>query len=169
MNKINLLIFLGAFVLASVVLLISLQSANRQQTSGLLQLRGHKFYVTAEILPDHSFYPVLMMYDFLRLQLADQYSRIDLLIAYAKRRDYYAQRLFEKGRVDLAVATFGKAVQYLNQALSDPEAVNHKSTLLQTHQVQKGWWFDIRDFVSAQDKIVLEDLFTARESLLKQF
>jgi hypothetical protein len=167
MNKINLLIFLGAFALASVVLLISLQSANRQITPGSPQMRGQKLYMTAEILPDHSFYPVLMAYDFLRLQLADQYSRGDLLLSYSKRRDYYAQRLLDKGKVDLAATTFAKAVKYLNQALVDPEADSQKQALLRSHREQARWWLEIRDRLNEQDKILLEDLFAARENLIK--
>lgn len=169
MWKKDLLIFIVLLLLATVVLLISLQSANSRQTSNAPQLRSHKLYVAAEILPDHAFYPLLMIYDRLRLQLANQQTRVDLLLSYAQRRDYYAHRLLQQNKVALATTTFAKAVTYLNQALVDPAARTQQAALLRAHHEQLQWWLEIRDLLAEQDKIMLEDLFAVREQLLRQF
>lgn len=112
----SLLLVLAALCFAGLVIFVSLQSANNQQTA-TANLRQRRFYVQKEILPDHSLYPLLMIYDRIRLELADQEHRIPLYLAYAQRRSFYAQRLLAKGESTLALTTYSKAIKYLDQAL----------------------------------------------------
>lgn len=100
------------------VLLLSLQTANRQLTSGHTRdsWRASRIYVAREILPDHTLYPVLMAVDRVRLEMADAQRQQELRFAYAKRRLFYAKRLLEKGKPDLAYDTFSRAIYYLQQS-----------------------------------------------------
>lgn len=116
-----------AFVLVTIgclVMLVSLQSANRQLTDRSDQeIRASKLYVSMEILPDHSLYPFLMVADRVRLELISPQAQAALRLEYAKRRLWYAEQLLAKGNVDLAYVTFSKAIHYLQQAGAPPQLV----------------------------------------------
>lgn len=115
----NLPFFLAIlFVLSAFfILFVSLQSANKQQLNPPFSFKRSTFYVEKEILPDHSFYPIFMVYDRFRLELAEGNQQLYLENAYAIRRIYYARRLIEKGEMLLALSTLSKALKYQNQAL----------------------------------------------------
>lgn len=119
MQKFNYLFFVFACVLGSFVLLVSLSSANRERSmvNNQNKLLNNKLYVSREILPDHTLYPVLMVVDRLRLELSPPENRSSLLLAYGKRRLFYSERLLEKGRRELSFATLSKAIKYYQQAL----------------------------------------------------
>ena len=117
MKKINYLFILFAILFSVLIIFISLQSANRNQMVSKNKLMAGKFYVAKEILPDHSLYPLLMVIDRLRLELADSEKRIDLLVSNANRRLFYSKRLLEKDNQSLAFITLSKAIKYINQAL----------------------------------------------------
>jgi hypothetical protein len=86
MKKINYLFIVFAILFANLIIIISLQSANKKQVVDNNKLMSGKFYVAKEILPDHSLYPFLMMVDRLRLELADSEKKIGLLVSNATRR-----------------------------------------------------------------------------------
>lgn len=96
-------------------------------------LKSRKFYVKKEILPDHSLYPLLMVFDRLRLSMADRERRLYLLTAYANRRLFYATRLINKGEEALALTTFSKSQKYLNQALLEARLLREENTHNQTY------------------------------------
>ncbi len=121
MQKFNIVFFVVAVAVAGFVLFVSLQSANQQLLSAGEQAKvtASKFYVTREILPDHALYPLLMVLDRLRLEMAEGARKSDLQLAYAKRRMFYAKKLLEKGNQELAYSTLSKALHYLNQSGAD--------------------------------------------------
>lgn len=108
-------------VLASLssvfILLSSFNISSQSQMLDTGNFKSRKFYVKKEILPDHSLYPLLMLIDRFRMEMADRERRVYLSVAYAKRRLFYATRLVEKGEMSLALTTFTKSQKYLNEAL----------------------------------------------------
>ena len=112
-----------AFLSSTFILLSSFNIASQSQIADAGNFKNRKFYVQKEILPDHSLYPLLMVIDRFRLEMADRERRIYLSVAYAKRRLFYATRLVEKGEMALALTTFTKSQRYLNQALLEVQAL----------------------------------------------
>jgi hypothetical protein len=136
MKKINYLFIVFAILFANLIIIISLQSANKKQVVDNNKLMSGKFYVAKEILPDHSLYPFLMMVDRLRLELADSEKKIGLLVSNANRRVFYSKKLLEKNNRALAFVTFSKAVKYMNQALEENITLLERASLnkQQTYQ-----------------------------------
>ena len=108
-----------AMLVACWILLASFYSAAKDTVGKNESIKNRRFYIRKEILPDHSLYPALMAADRFRLAMADQERRVYLLAAYANRRLFYANRLFEKGNLELSLTTLTKAEKYLNQALRE--------------------------------------------------
>lgn len=146
MKKINYLFILFAVLFSILIILISLQSANKNQIVSKNKLIAGKFYVSKEILPDHSLYPLIMIIDRLRLELADAEKRIDLLVSNANRRLFYSRRLLEKDDPDLAFTTFSKAVKYINQALEENIFLLEKASLNKNQQYQAMAFFVLENF-----------------------
>ncbi len=146
MKKINYLFILFAVSFASLIIFVSLQSANKNQMTSSGKLMSGKFYVAKEILPDHSFYPFLMMVDRLRLELADAEKRIDLLVSNANRRLFYSRKLLEKNNQDLAFITFSKALKYSNQALEENVFLLEEASLNKKQEYQATAFFVLENF-----------------------
>jgi hypothetical protein len=117
-----------ATVSSIFILLSSFNISSQSQMLNSGNFKNRKFYVQKEILPDHSLYPLLMVVDRLRLSMADRERRIYLLVAYSKRRLFYAIRLVEKEEMVLALTTFTKSQKYLNQALLEAKNLKEEST-----------------------------------------
>jgi len=117
-----------AISISLFILLTSFNVFSQSKMTDTPNFKSRKFYVQKEILPDHSLYPVLMLFDRLRLSMADRERRIYLLVAYAKRRVFYASRLIEKEEAALAFSTFTKAQKYYNQALQEVKTLNDENT-----------------------------------------
>ena len=119
MQKFNFLFFVLGASVGLLILLISLSSANREESlsSERGKLLTSKLYVAREILPDHTMYPVLMIVDRLRLELVEPENRSALLLAYGKRRLFYSEKLLQKGQRELSFITLSKAIKYYQQAL----------------------------------------------------
>lgn len=81
-----------------------------------LAARERRIYFDRKILPDHLFYPALMILDKIKLDAADKETQTLLKIDYAEKRLAAAKTLFVQGKNDLAFVTAGKAHQYLLQA-----------------------------------------------------
>lgn len=82
-------------------------------------MRERTIYFDRKILPDHLFYPVLVTFDRLELELADKQTQTLLKMDYAGKRLSAAKALFVQGKKDLAFVTLGKAHQYLLRANND--------------------------------------------------
>lgn len=146
MKKVNYLFILFAVFFASLIIFVSLQSANKNQTATKNKLMAGKFYVAKEILPDHSLYPLLMVVDRLRLELADSEKRIDLLVSNANRRLFYSKKLLEKNSQDVAFTTLSKAIKYINQALEENIFLLEKASLNKKQQYQALAFFVLENF-----------------------
>lgn len=94
---------------------LSMISTVSSGTTGLAA-RERQVYFDRKILPDHLFYPVLMIMDKIKLDAADPETKVLLKVDYAEKRLAAAKTLFVQGKNDLAFVTTGKAHQYLLQA-----------------------------------------------------
>lgn len=110
------------------------------------KLMSGKFYVAKEILPDHSLYPLLMIVDRLRLELADSDRRIDLLASNANRRLFYSRKLLEKNNQDLAFTTLSKALKYINQALEENIFLLEQASVNKEQEYQTTAFFILESF-----------------------
>lgn len=146
MKRIHYLFILFAVGFASLIIFVSLQSANKNKMISNGKLMSGKFYIAKEILPDHSFYPFLMLVDRLRLELADAEKRIDLLVSNANRRLFYSKKLLEKNNQDLAFTTFSKAIKYINQALEENIFLLKKASLNKKQAYQATAFFVLENF-----------------------
>lgn len=146
MKKINYLFILFAVGFASLIIFVSLQSANKNKMASNGKLMSSKFYVAKEILPDHSFYPFLMIVDRLRLELADTEKRIGLLVSNANRRLFYSRKLLEKNNRELAFITFSKAIKYANQALEENIFLLEEASLNKRQEYQSIAFFVLENF-----------------------
>jgi len=78
-----------------------------------------KFYVGEKILPDHVFYPLLMVADKIILKISFGDRKVYVKIRLAEDRLYSAKMLIEKGQEDLALSTLTKSQKYLITAVQD--------------------------------------------------
>jgi hypothetical protein len=171
LKKLHYLLVPLSIIVAFLVLFISLQSANLRNLDANSNFKKRRFYLEKEILPDHSFYPILMIVDRLRLNLADQERQPYLEAAYANRRFFYATRLLEKGEVSLATTTYSKAQKYLLQSLSATIALLESADqfklaqrqelaffVLENSEIGMSLFYDNRDQLDAEGKVVLDPL-----------
>lgn len=114
--RIRILFSLLGFAFGSSVLVISLFSATQVSSNEGQDASEGKLYFSRQILPDHSFYKVLMAVDRLQLETASAKEQIYMRVEYAHRRLEYAQALLDKGNEELAMTTLLKSQNYLNQA-----------------------------------------------------
>jgi hypothetical protein len=104
------------------VLTVSLVATSQVISSGGQLTGSRKFYLAAEILPDHVLYPLFMVFDKVKLENADPREEVLLAIVYSDRRLAHAQALMEKGDEKLAVATLSKSQKYLLSAVQKADA-----------------------------------------------
>lgn len=111
-----------------MVLLASLLAANRTSTGDTTRLMARKIYFSKTILPDHVFYPIVMVSDRMKLETSTYEEQLVLRVEYAERRYQYAEKLLEKDQPELALTTISKAQKYLfaagNGVLADPSRVS---------------------------------------------
>jgi len=94
-------------------------SANRVFSQGEnLELTRQKLYFEEEVLPNHLLYPVFMVFNKIKLELAQPAEAVDLQLLYAWRRLEYTERLLEEGYQSLSFSTLTKAYKYYNAALT---------------------------------------------------
>lgn len=117
----------GSLIIQSSVLLVglvivftSLYSANGSNYGlGDTASRRH-FYISAEILPDHLLYPMVMLIDKMALSTAHQPAeRIRIQVNYAHRRLNSARTLSANCKPGMALSTLTKSQKYLNQAAQE--------------------------------------------------
>lgn len=120
MSAVSRLHFLSTITLMMagvVILVLSLMAANRLSVAGtLLPSSGLKLYFGREMLPDHLFYPALMLRDRIRLETASPTEQIALKQAYAEHRYDAAVKLLGSNQEQLAITTLTKSQKYLISA-----------------------------------------------------
>lgn len=184
MKKVNYLFILFAIAFAFFILSISLQSASKSEIVGNSKLMSGKFYVGREILPDHSIYPLLMIVDRIRLELADTNRQIILLSAYGDRRLFYTKKLLDKGNSALAAVTLSKAIKYTNQALEESitllefknqsvhnQKLEHQPLArlaLDSFNRQATFFIEHRDQFSNEEKVILTTLSLESSALAEK-
>mgnify|MGYP001224301662 CR=1 FL=1 len=140
MNKfLKVVLILLALLGACFILLLSVVSSVLSLSSNPSVFQ-RTFYSDEQILPDHISYPVLMVLDRVRLEVATPIERVYLQTEYANRRLIYAQALLEKGNADLALTTLTKGQKYLlyaaiavNDHNEVPRLKNHVIKTIQYH------------------------------------
>jgi len=108
----NVVFGLGVFVISLVTTL----------TGSRATLGGQQLYFGREILPDHVFYPVMVVGERLELTLAQPADKILIRQQLARKRLSAAEQLFRLGKRELAWVTLGKAHQYLLQVNDEVDA-----------------------------------------------
>jgi len=106
-----LAILFGIFVLVSSLIAYSNREGNGEERES-----EKKLYISTKILPDHVFYPILMVIDQGLLAMSDDESEIYLRIHLAQDRMLSAQRLLDKDEEVLALSTLTKSQKYLISA-----------------------------------------------------
>jgi flagellin-specific chaperone FliS len=112
-KKIQLILSLFSLILALLIVGVSLVAANpviSAQTLG------------KDILPDHVFYPLLMIADRLRLETNTGEKRLQMQVDYGLRRLHHAEQLLEADNLALALTTLTKSQKYMIHAAQ--EAIN---------------------------------------------
>jgi len=84
-----------------------------------LQLAEKKMYLKKEVLPDHVFYPVLMVFDKAKLSLAAEDQKSQINISYGWQRLDATKQLLKKGYQSLSFSTLTKACKYQNLGLME--------------------------------------------------
>ncbi|MBU0978417.1 MAG: hypothetical protein ABIJ03_03635 [Patescibacteria group bacterium] len=96
--------------------------------SGSDQTTSHKqLYFNSRILPDHTFYPVLMAVDRVKLLAQPKIKKPALLAEYGRHRWEMAHQLWEKNQPELALSTLLKSHHYLMQAVDQVIETNQVS------------------------------------------
>ncbi|HCC84442.1 MAG TPA: hypothetical protein DEP87_02065 [Candidatus Pacebacteria bacterium] len=120
MSKRIISLHLLGWILAGVILVISLMSAARLTVDQGHTASGRTWYWSRTILPDHVLYPLLMVVDRLALETtSDPKTRVYIQVNYSYRRTQSALTLIEKNQPELALTTLTKAQKYLNQAATE--------------------------------------------------
>ena len=94
----------------------SLAMAISAGNSGLAKASHRRFYLSTKLLPDHSFYPVLMAVERVKLTLANDNQKPRMLLDAATQRMQFAHSLADEGQAELAEQTLYKSHLYLMQA-----------------------------------------------------
>lgn len=154
---------IGLFT-ASAVLAVSLASSvpSVYSASDRFKANDKQFYLDGEILPDHTLYPVVMMADRLKLEMAQPNEKITVYTTYANLRLSAAQQLLDKENYQLALTTLTKSQKYLLKAAQEtldqnpsPTTKNHvlKTLLYHINKHQQ-----IKEQFSQEGKNVIDEL-----------
>lgn len=161
----------GAIVLilfGMLILLASLVATNRSLVGYQHSFSAGRMYFDKPLLPDHPFYPALMVRDRAVLWIADEERALFLRVRYAEERRLRAEQLMQQGQVGLAVTTFSKSQKYLLQAARQSLELTQFPGRTQTHtpdfvrstmaeNLDKSLWLleDFRASAQGQDHALL--------------
>jgi hypothetical protein len=146
----------GALLFGVLVVGLSLQTSVPvySQESDRASLR--QLYFDGEILPDHLFYPALMVADRLQITLAGPDERVYLQVLFAYQRLESSRLLLEKGEEALALTTLTKSQKYLLGAahgvLGLDEAGADGSLEEAREHILKAFRYHLREYALLQDE-----------------
>lgn len=103
----GLALLFGFFVFSTSVLLAS-QNEMHDTTNA-----SERTFYAGTILPDHVFYPLIMIRDKFFLTLAQDAKKIKMRINFSEDRFQRAELLLEKGQEQLALTTLTKSQKYV--------------------------------------------------------
>lgn len=143
-----------------VFLVLSMFSSVSNGVTGLAA-RERRIYFDRKILPDHLFYPVLMILDKIKLDAADKETQTLLKIDYAEKRLVAAKTLFVQGKNDLAFVTAGKAHQYLLQAnreaVAGEEGKKYTGLIKEMNQNFAFEYENLKQYLTDGQKVTIDD------------
>lgn len=152
------------------VMMVSMISASRVYSSEGVNISQMQFYISDHVLPDNLIYPVFMLGDRLRLESATPEEKIFLMIGYADDRLFYAEKLLEKDKKDMALTTLTKSQKYLNSASQLAYELDiypeYKKRIIKEIKIHTAKVKDLLDEFDTHDKAILNSLFD--ESLIWQ-
>ncbi len=146
--------------MGTVFFVLSMFSSVSSGVTGLAA-RERQIYFDRKILPDHLFYPVLMILDKIKLDAADTETKILLKTDYAEKRLAAAKNLFVQGKNDLAFVTAGKAHQYLLQAnheiLSEVEGKKYTGLIKEMNYSFAVEYENLKQYLTDGQKATIDD------------
>lgn len=119
MKKTSLILAFLAIIFGLIIFTFSLISYSNQEFSEAERLSEKKLYFGEKVLPDHIFYPFLMIVDKSLISMSSGESRVYLRIRMAQDRMISAKKLLNKGEEQLALSTLTKSQKYLILASQD--------------------------------------------------
>lgn len=117
MKKTQSIFALVALVVACMIFAVSLLIASQKSALTVERISEKKLYV-GRMLPDHIFYPALMVVDRMLLFFSSQEGGIYTRIRFAEDRLESGRLLLLKQEEELAISTFTKSQKYLIIAAS---------------------------------------------------
>jgi hypothetical protein len=153
------------------VLFISLFTATRVASTGKEMSSERQLYFNREVLPDHLFYPVLMVKDRLQLETASDNERVFMNVEYAHRRLEYAEELLKGKKNVLALTTLTKAEAYLHNAVVEAHDLNApdsvKQRIAKAVEYHNKRMRELADQFTDQDRVVIDQKINENQVLLK--
>lgn len=154
---------IGLFV-ASSVLAVSLASSapSAYSTEEKFKANDKQFYLDGKILPDHTLYPIVMVADKIKLEMAKPQDKIEIYTTYANLRLSAVEQLLERGNPQLAMTTLTKSQKYLLKAAG--EAIKEDSSPATRLHVLKTLIYHInkhqqlKEQFSAEEKNIIDKL-----------
>lgn len=113
MQKRKILLPILAILFGMFIFISSLFSYSQKNSFIDEKVSSKKLYFSKRILPDHLFYPLLMIVDRGLLIISSDEAKIFLRIRLAQDRMISSQNLLKKGEEPLALSTLTKSQKYL--------------------------------------------------------
>lgn len=113
MQKRKIFLAILATLFGIFIFISSLFSYSQRTDFSNEKVSSKKLYFSKRILPDHIFYPLLMIADKSLLSISSEESKIFLRIRLAQDRMISSKSLLEKGEESLALTTLTKSQKYL--------------------------------------------------------
>lgn len=164
----TLALLIGVFIFGT-----SLLMASQVRSSAFPRVSERKLYFSNRILPDHVFYPILMVADRAILFFSFGNEKIYVKMGMAEDRLKSARILLEKDQEELALSTMTKSQKYLFSAANDflqstnqSEAV--KKDLLASLNHNYSEMRECRSNFEVIDTTPIGDLLTESEALIGQ-
>jgi len=152
LTKVKFITSTFALLFGICIFVVSLIMSSQLKFYNSPKVSERKFYIGERILPDHVFYPLLMIADKIILKVSTGNRKIYVKIRLADDRLYSAEMLLEKNQEGLALSTMTKSQKYLITAAQDFLGSSTKSDLVR------------KDLL-----IALEDNMTELEKCQKEF
>lgn len=164
MNKGKITITIIGLFAASGVLAVSLASSvpSVYSAGDRIKTNDKQFYFDGEILPDHTLYPLVMVADRVKLEMAPDKEIIQIYTTYANLRLGAAEQLLEKGETQLALTTLTKSQKYLLKAaqatIDQNPPTSTKQHVLKTLLYHTNRHEELKDRFSPEEKNVIYQL-----------
>lgn len=119
MKKVKFITSSFALLFGLFIFSTSLIVSSQIGSNNFPKVSQRTFYVSERILPDHVFYPILMIADKIIMRVNFGNARIYVKIRLAEDRMYSSKMLLKKNQEELALSTMTKSQKYLITAAQD--------------------------------------------------